>query len=60
MELKKTAEENGAGMGLAAGTLKYAIDIIKGAEKVAKDSGTKGACAARQKKFVDEYAEVSL
>jgi hypothetical protein len=60
MELRKTAEDNGQGMGIAAGTIKYAIDIIKTAEKNTKDSGTKTACAARQKKFTEEYGEVSL
>lgn len=55
MELKKTAEDNGQGMGLASGTIKYAIDIVKLAEKSAKDSGTKSACAARLKKFAEEY-----
>jgi hypothetical protein len=42
-------------MGLASGTIKYAIDIVKIAEKSAKDSGTKSACAARLKKFAEEY-----
>lgn len=47
-------------MGLAAGTIRYAIDILKNAEKLSKDSGTKTACNTRMKKFTEEYQEVAL
>lgn len=50
-ELRKVAEDAGAGMGLAGGTIKFAIGILQQAEKMAKDSGTKSACLTRMKVF---------
>lgn len=39
-ELKKQAEDKGSGMGLAAGSLKYALLLLAGAKKMASDGGT--------------------
>lgn len=40
LELKKTAEDKGSGMGLAAGCLKFAMTLLAQAKKLTSDAGT--------------------
>lgn len=58
--MRAFAKEKGEGMGLAGGIIKYAINLLNGALKLAADSGTQTACKTRLKTFKDEYDEVAL
>jgi hypothetical protein len=59
LEMKKTAEEKGEGMGLAAGLVSFAMKLLTAAGKTA-DSSTQGAIETRMTTLKAEYEEMSL
>jgi programmed cell death 6-interacting protein len=56
LEIKDGAQEEGSGMGLAEGHLKYALSLLNGATTY--DSRTKAALSERSKTIEKDYVEV--